>query len=88
MQDWGTLAYFYPQKILVSLYSLIANNNMSVRKITLAEVAQHNKADDLWIVVAGKVYDVTKFLSEHPGKQSLPYNTNKWYRRTITPFSL
>lgn len=41
---------------------------MSGRKITLAEVAQHNKADDLWIVVAGKVYDVTKFLSEHPGK--------------------
>lgn len=33
----------------------------------LKEVAEHNKADDLWIVVDGKVYDVTRFLSRHPG---------------------
>ena len=32
-----------------------------------ADVAAHNKADDCWIVVDGVVYDVTKFLSEHPG---------------------
>ena len=32
-----------------------------------ADVAKHNKADDCWIIVDGAVYDVTKFLSEHPG---------------------
>ena len=32
-----------------------------------ADVARHNKADDCWIVVDGVVYDVTKFLNEHPG---------------------
>ena len=32
-----------------------------------ADVAKHNKADDCWIIVDGAVYDVTNFLSEHPG---------------------
>ncbi|KAI8364647.1 FAD binding domain-containing protein [Radiomyces spectabilis] len=31
------------------------------------EVAKHNKADDCWVVVNGKVLDVTNFLDEHPG---------------------
>lgn len=37
------------------------------KTFTAAEVAAHNKADDCWIVVDGVVYDVTPFLSEHPG---------------------
>ncbi|KAI9492246.1 acyl-CoA dehydrogenase/oxidase [Zychaea mexicana] len=38
-----------------------------MKTFTVEEVAQHNKADDIWIIVDGKVFDVTKFLSEHPG---------------------
>ncbi|KAH6829791.1 cytochrome B5 isoform B [Perilla frutescens var. hirtella] len=34
---------------------------------TLAEVSEHNSDKDCWIVIAGKVYDVTKFLEDHPG---------------------
>ncbi|KAH0739675.1 hypothetical protein KY290_038380 [Solanum tuberosum] len=34
---------------------------------TLAEVSQHNSAKDCWLVISGKVYDVTKFLDDHPG---------------------
>ncbi len=37
------------------------------KTFTLAEIAQHNKADDCWIIIDGKVYDVTKFLPSHPG---------------------
>ncbi|KAJ7632101.1 FMN-dependent dehydrogenase-domain-containing protein [Mycena rosella] len=30
-------------------------------------VAQHNTRESCWIIVHGKVYDVTEFLDEHPG---------------------
>jgi len=38
-----------------------------VRKITAAEVAEHKSEQDCWLVVRGKVYDVTKYLDDHPG---------------------
>ncbi|KAL7810333.1 FMN-dependent dehydrogenase domain-containing protein [Trichoderma aethiopicum] len=37
------------------------------RKITTREILQHNKLDDVWIVVDGEVYDMTVFAPEHPG---------------------
>lgn len=34
---------------------------------SLAEVSEHNYSKDCWLVIGGKVYDVTNFLEEHPG---------------------
>jgi len=42
-----------------------------VRKITLEEVAKHNREHDCWVVVHGRVYDVTAFLPSHPGGRHL-----------------
>lgn len=33
----------------------------------LEEVKNHSKEEDCWLVIDGFVYDVTKFLDEHPG---------------------
>ncbi|XP_018784322.1 PREDICTED: cytochrome b5 isoform X1 [Bactrocera latifrons] len=40
---------------------------MAAKTYTLEIVKQHNKPEDLWIIIEGKVYDVTKFRNEHPG---------------------
>ncbi|KAK2813293.1 hypothetical protein FQN50_000607 [Emmonsiellopsis sp. PD_5] len=37
------------------------------RVLDAAEVAKHNSADSCWVVLYGKVYDVTDFLPNHPG---------------------
>ncbi|XP_054799849.1 cytochrome b5-like [Prosopis cineraria] len=37
------------------------------KSYTLGEVSQHNHRHDCWLVIGGKVYDVTKFLEDHPG---------------------
>ncbi|KAM5563116.1 cytochrome b5-like [Rosa sericea] len=34
---------------------------------TLDEVSKHCDRKDCWLVIDGKVYDVTKFLEDHPG---------------------
>lgn len=34
---------------------------------TMDQVAQHDKETDLWIVVNGDVYDLTRFADMHPG---------------------
>lgn len=34
---------------------------------SMDEVSKHNKKSDCWVVLSGKVLDVTKFLSQHPG---------------------
>jgi len=38
---------------------------------TREEVATHNKSDDLWIIVEGKVYDMSKFYPSHQGGTSM-----------------
>ena len=37
------------------------------QRFSTADVASHNKADNLWLVIDEDVYDVTKFQDEHPG---------------------
>ncbi|XP_027153072.1 cytochrome b5 [Coffea eugenioides] len=34
---------------------------------TMQEAAQHNTSEDCWVVIDGKVYDVSSYLNEHPG---------------------
>lgn len=37
------------------------------RQITRAEVAKHITREDCWVIVNGKVLDVSEFLPDHPG---------------------
>ncbi len=39
----------------------------SMNKYTRAEVAAHKKPEDLWIIIHGRVYNVTDWARKHPG---------------------
>lgn len=41
-----------------------------VTKYTLVQVALHNKSSDCWSVVSGGVYNLTSWISQHPGGAS------------------
>jgi cytochrome b involved in lipid metabolism len=38
------------------------------RQYSREEVARHNTAEDCWIVIGDRVYDVTAWLARHPGR--------------------
>ncbi|KAI4376430.1 hypothetical protein MLD38_014193 [Melastoma candidum] len=42
-------------------------NDGKDKSITLSELSLHNKPDDLWISIHGKIYDVTAWSHVHPG---------------------
>lgn len=49
------------------------------QSFSTADVAKHNKPDDLYIVVDEDVYDLTKFADEHPGgKKSMSTSNNEY----------
>ena len=39
----------------------------AVRQISAAECAAHAARDDCWLIVRGRVYDISPFVSAHPG---------------------
>ncbi|KAI9829069.1 MAG: hypothetical protein M1832_000092 [Thelocarpon impressellum] len=41
------------------------------RIISVAEISRHDSPSDIWIVVDGRVYDVTDFAPSHPGGPSI-----------------
>ncbi|XP_038662324.1 cytochrome b5 [Scyliorhinus canicula] len=43
----------------------------TVNYITMEEVNTHSSCKSTWLVLHDKVYDVTKFLEEHPGGEEV-----------------
>lgn len=44
---------------------------MAKRIITLEELKKNNNGKSCWLAIHDKVYDVTKFLEEHPGGEEV-----------------
>jgi L-lactate dehydrogenase (cytochrome) len=53
--------------------------------VSVEEISKHNTPEDCWIVVDGKVWDITEFAPEHPGGGESKYiHTCPFY---LAPFA-
>lgn len=59
--------------LLVSIkqQAIMTGTNISPPIIKLEDVKTHNKRDSVWILIENKIYDVTKFLDDHPGGEEI-----------------
>ncbi|KXX83373.1 putative cytochrome b5 [Madurella mycetomatis] len=44
---------------------------MASKELTYQDVAEHNTKKDLYVVIHDKIYDVSKFVDEHPGGEEV-----------------
>jgi cytochrome b involved in lipid metabolism len=54
---------------------VVKERQVEARSVTAAEVAQHCTEGDAWIIVEGKVYDVSAYIENHPGGEEA---LSKW----------
>ncbi|KAH8081967.1 FMN-dependent dehydrogenase-domain-containing protein [Filobasidium floriforme] len=69
----GTIAYLYLTRDRVHLDTETRPRDRKLEQgagrglISMSEVEKHNKPGDLWVVIEGKVWDMTEFIEDHPG---------------------
>ena len=51
------------------------NTSQNVTTYTMTEIVKHSSESNCWLLINNIVYDVTKFISDHPGgvAQIIPY---------------
>lgn len=60
---------------VVVKYLLSDNTSAKSLNLSAKNVSLHNNPSDCWVIIEGKVYNVTDYLADHPGgeDQIIPY---------------
>ncbi|XP_076470315.1 cytochrome b5-like isoform X2 [Babylonia areolata] len=66
-----TLIQRSPVKVVERTTATAAVKNTPPRTYSRRDVMKHHDVTDCWIIVEEKVYDVTRFLEEHPGGEDI-----------------
>ena len=53
------------------VFYFMRRENFSNKTFTKKEVKKHNTRDDAWVIYKNKVYDVTNWISKHPGGDAI-----------------
>jgi len=47
-------------------------SGLKVTAYSWEEIRKHNQVNDCWVVINGNVCDITQWLANHPGGQTIP----------------
>jgi cytochrome b involved in lipid metabolism len=70
-QQLGALAAEHAAQLAAEAKLANADAAANADVITPAELAAHTSADSMWVAIGGYVFDVTKYLKEHPGGEKV-----------------
>ncbi|KAI9182825.1 hypothetical protein LWI28_029208 [Acer negundo] len=54
-------------QLIITLQEPLALRAKMAKVLDFEDVKKHNHKTDCWLIISGKVYDVTPFLDDHPG---------------------
>lgn len=57
--------------IIFTVLYFIRKENFKNKTFTKKQVSKHNTRDDAWVIYKKKVYDVTDWISKHPGGDAI-----------------
>lgn len=52
-----------------------ANSSTGTLTLDMQEISKHNKSSDCFLLISGKVYNITSFFGSHPGGNSIMAKT-------------
>lgn len=52
-------------------------NTETAKEVAQDELAKHSTKEDCWLQIDSNVYDVTNFVSKHPGKDAILFGCGK-----------
>jgi cytochrome b involved in lipid metabolism len=65
---WGLIAAL---AIGATTTAPVATGGSGDRVISLEELAKHSRPDDCWMAIRGGVYDVSRYLPDHPSRPGI-----------------
>lgn len=57
--------------VLVAVSYFTYSKMKPTKSYAMDEIAKHSSREDCWLLIEGKVYDVTKFIPMHKGKDAI-----------------